>query len=213
MPIVSQAGERVVAVRVGRERQVVRVRRRGVVLERLVVGDVVVLVAALAACRRARRRPGGPRRRGPGWCACGDRPCWKPALLNSSGMNVRVGWPGVTGRGQRRLRSVVGRPEAALEPAPGEAGGVQLVADVRAVQRDRVAGRAVVPVRLGVAGQRVAALAVGREVGVRARRRRDRRAVRPRAPCRRRRCHRTTRLIAPGADGPKVVPYELSLIA
>src|SRR5262249_4917144 len=53
------------------------------------------------------------------------------------------------------------RPEAALEPAPGEPGGVQQVADVLPRHRHRVAGRAVVVVRLRVRDERVAALAVG----------------------------------------------------
>src|SRR6201999_3659823 len=59
----------------------------------------------------------------------------------------------VAGRFQRRLIAR-GRPEAALEPAPGEARGVEQVADVLALEGDGVTGRAVVPVGLGVAGQR-----------------------------------------------------------
>ena len=97
------------------------------------------------------------------------------ASLNSSGMKVDVGWPACSVAAAAR-REAGGRAEASLEPAPREAVGVQLVADVGAAQRDRVAGRAVVVVRLGIAGEREPALAVGRDVRVRGGRGGDRRA-------------------------------------
>ena len=85
--------------------------------------------------------------------------------------------PGVTG-GRRRDGEARRRHEPALEPTPGEPCRVQLVADVRALERHGVTRRAVVPVRLSVAGEREAAEAVRRDVGIRSSRGRDRRTVR-----------------------------------
>ena len=94
--------------------------------------------------------------------------------------------------------------EAALEEAPGHAARVQQVADVLSAELHQRAGcgRADIANRVGIADQREAAVAVLRS---------------------RRRRHSTDRLtplvwpeirlIAPGVDGPKVVLYELSLIA
>src|SRR4029077_9973396 len=79
-------------------------------------------------------------------------------------------------RFQRRLVAG-GGTEAALEPTPGEPGGVELVADVLARHGDGVAGGAVIPIGLGVAGQREAALAVRRDVIVGTGRGGDRGAV------------------------------------
>ena len=70
-----QPGERVLTGCAGRDGQVVRVGGRGVVLERLVVRDVVVLVPVLTGPGAERRRQlsadrGGPCCRCPGWMAC-----------------------------------------------------------------------------------------------------------------------------------------------
>ena len=67
-----------------------------------------------------------------------------------------------TGRGGEGGRG----PEAALEPTPAQAGGVQLVAHVRTGHRHGVAGRAVVVVRLGVGDQAEPALAIGDGVAI-----------------------------------------------
>ena len=192
-----------------RGRQVVRVRRRRVVVERLVVRDVVVLVAVLTGAAQcdADRRHGVAD-------ALVRRvrdAVLEPGVLELVRDERRRRLARVAGRGERvGVRGA--RPEAALEPTPGDAVGVEQVADVLALQRNRVARRAVVPVRLRVARERVAAETVRRDVRVRLRGRRDRRAVRvcamstsPVSP--------DTTLIAPGADGPNVVEYELSLIA
>ena len=116
-------------------------------------------------CSRPCSRTGLCRRRGAsptptGWTAlqmpwlveCGTV-LLKPAVANSSGTKVAVDWPAWP-RSPPRVGEGRGRPEAALEPAPRQAGGVELVADVGAGERDGVAGRAVVPVGLGVARQR-----------------------------------------------------------
>src|SRR5262249_17763253 len=76
----------------------------------------------------------------------------------------RTGRLGPSGGGRKAGR----RPESTLEPAPTEAGGIEVVADVPAGQGDRVTGSAVVVVRLGVVDQRVPSGAVrnGVTVGV-----------------------------------------------
>ncbi len=142
----------------------VRIRRRLVVLERLVVRDVVVLVTVLAVpadrdadrvhrvtqplVRRVRRHVlAGERARELVGCEAGRR------LARLSDSDLRGG--------ERRRRR-----EPALEPAPAEALRIELVADVGALQRHRVAGRAVVVVGLGVRDEREATLAVGDGVAV-----------------------------------------------
>ena len=58
----AQPAQRVLAAGVGRDREVVRVGGRGVVLERLVVRDVVVLEAVLAGAGGQRAGQPGPHR-------------------------------------------------------------------------------------------------------------------------------------------------------
>ena len=104
---------------------------------------------------------------------------------------------------RRRGREARRRAEAALEPAPADAGGVELVADVRAGQRRR--RRASSSRRSRAARRRSASC------------RRGRRAtvspfvsapliIWPTLPV-----LPETRFTAPGDDGPNVVPKELSL--
>src|ERR1035437_2623088 len=141
-----------------------RVGCRRVVLKRLVVGGVVVLVAPLAgsAQRDSDRVNGGAQALMGGFR---DR-ALEARVLDLVRDELAGRLSDVPGGGER-LRVGSGRSEAALEPAPGHSGRVQLVADVRAAERHRVAGGAIVPVGLRVAGQRVAAVAVGGEIAVR----------------------------------------------
>src|SRR5665213_780386 len=110
------------------------VRGRRVVLERLVVGDVVVLVSIV-------------RRTGDG--SAGAAQCRTDRMH-------RVAQPLVRGWCHRELalelvRGEGGRwPEPTLEPAPAESGRIEVVADVCTCQRDGVPRRAVVVVRLGI---------------------------------------------------------------
>ena len=143
------------------------------------MGDVVVLEAELMRRGRLAERDADRR----------DRIA-EGLVARSRRHDLAGEGPGelVRDEGGRRLARVTGgrrgvgegrrRSEAALEPAPGEPRRVQLVTDVLPREPDRVAGRAVVPVGLCVARQREAAGAVGRDVGIRSRRGRDRRVVR-----------------------------------
>src|SRR5215471_9793880 len=132
-----------------------RVRGRRVVLERLVVRDVVVLVAVLA---------GAAERHAYGRDVVADalvRGVWRQHLAGeTAGELIRdelrrllVSVTGVA----RRIRKTHARREAALEPAPRQSGVVQQIADVLPAHRDRVPRGAVVPVRLRIAGEREAA--------------------------------------------------------
>ena len=97
-----------------------------------------------------------------------------------------------------------GEVEAALKEAPGDARGVEQVADVLAGHLDRwrrcrgadVAGR------IGIADEGEAALAVGDDVAAGVGLDRSTPLVWP-----------EMRLMAPGVEGPKVVPKELSFMA
>src|SRR5262249_33079451 len=126
-------------------RQVVRVRGRGVVLEGLVVGDVVALGPPVR-----RYTPIGRVGRAP-WLPSGSAERSPPVVGGSLPITGCLGaWPRPRGGG----------PEPALEPAPGEAGGVQEVAEVATVHAvlsdlHGVAGRAVVQQRLWVADDRL----------------------------------------------------------
>ena len=111
-----EPGERVLAGAVGRDRQVVRVGRRGVVLERLVVRDVVVLVAPLAGAaesdadrvhRVAQRLVRRVRR---------DVLAGEAAPENSSGMNCAVGWPVWPVAADAVANVVVGRSRPGTSP-------------------------------------------------------------------------------------------------
>ena len=165
----------VAAGAVGRHRQVMRVGGRGVVLERLVVRDVVILVAPLAgAAERGAHRVNRVAQRLVGGVGGDVLAGEVPGELVGDERRRRLSAVAGCGRGCRELGR---RGKATFEPAPGETGAIQDVADVRALERDRVARRAIVPIRLSVVGQGEAALAVRREVAVGSGGRRDRRVV------------------------------------
>ena len=172
------------------------------------VRDVVVLVAPLAgaaerdADRMHRVADALVARSAATWF-------WKPAFLNSSGDERARRLAGVTGRRERVADSWCSdgsRPRTSPTRGPGAFSTSPMFSPA---QRDRVAGRAVVPVRLGVAGQRVAALAVRRSGRRSARSRSRSTGCSPRARCRRCRCRRTTRLIAPGRGRPERRPVAV----
>src|SRR5665213_3716735 len=124
------------------------VRGRRVVLERLVVGDVVVLVSIV-------RRTGGGSA-GAAQCRTDRMHRIAQPLIGRRG-HRELALELVRGERARRLRAAGGRrregggwPETTLEPAPAEAGRIEVVADIRTCQRDGVPGRAVVVVRLGI---------------------------------------------------------------
>src|SRR5262249_7297922 len=131
-------------------RQVVRVGGRGVVLERLVVGDVIVLVAVVTGAADARADWGDGVAQG--LVRCGGRGELALELVRDE----RTGGLGATGGGG----VAGGGLEPALEPAPAQTLRVEQVTDVLAGQGRRVPGGAVVVVALGVLDEGVAAFAV-----------------------------------------------------